>query len=85
MSPEQLHAKALAALVLQRELEAHELRFALAIKELMRSESALMVSVDGEIWRLERRDQAGEALQEARTHGGFYSQFRFRNLGKPIT
>ena len=88
MTPEELQAKLLATLALQRELEALEDRFSLAIKELMslkrESKKSLLVSFEGEIWRLDRLDLSEEAMKEARKHGGFYNQFRFRNLGKSL-
>ena len=88
MTPEELQTKARAALELQRELEDVEDRFARAIKELMAVEHetkrTLIVSVDGEIWRLDRWNHTTEAMETAKRYGGFYNQFRFHNLGKPV-
>jgi hypothetical protein len=91
MSPEEIKAELRSCLALQNEIagKTDELterykQVLLAWDQLKKREQ-LTVEIDGEIYQLKRKDfETQDAIESARKHGGFYSQYRLVKIGKPI-
>lgn len=51
----------------------------------LKKREQLTVEIDGEVYQLKRKDfETEDAIESARKHGGFYSQYRLVKIGKPI-
>ena len=85
MTEDEIQSELTECLKLQQELETREdelvTRFKRILEACKDSPNRILVKIEGEVYQLQRLNLTQDAIESARKHGGFYSQYRLAKLG----